>query len=248
MGPHMQLRLTLACLAAVATHCFHSPAAAGLRAPQPATASCSSLRAAQSVISASPPRGTDHPAEAAGQHTRASFLSIAGASLLTTLAQPALATPVRAPLPSGKADPKDKEKLFKAAETFAGLGGGIKDPKQWDSIIEIISKDPFTPEGMNKMFLRAAMSLPKNAILGTDAGIWSGLKTETSQAMESFIVEIEYLNEQRAKGKGEQDTADLESYYTAATAKFQEFLDLYGDVKTNKYLKAYGIKGEEGDE
>lgn len=37
---------------------------------------------------------------------------------------------------------------------------------------------------MEQMFLRAAMNLPKNFLLGTDAGIWSGVKVECEQAME----------------------------------------------------------------
>jgi len=176
---------------------------------------------------------------------RASFLVAGGLSLLTAMGRPALATPVRAPLPRGKADPKDKEKLEKAAVELQALGDKVKDPAQWGGVIKTISKEEFTQEGMEKMLLRAAMSLPKNQLLGTDAGVWSGVRVEALQAMESFTVEIQYLNEQKAKSsKGELDTEDLERYYAELTAKVQEFLALYGDVRGNKYLKAYGIDGE----
>jgi hypothetical protein len=63
---------------------------------------------------------------------------------------------------------------------------------------------------------------------------------------QAFSVEINYLSDQRAKGKGDQDSADLVGYYAAAIAKFDEFIGLYADVKTNKYLKAYGM--DEGKE
>ena len=33
------------------------------------------------------------------------------------------------------------------------------------------------------------------------------------------------------------------TYFEQAVAKMNEFLALYKDVKTNKYLKAYGIEG-----
>lgn len=58
---------------------------------------------------------------------------------------------------------------------------------------------------------------------------------------QAFSVEVNYLSDQRAKGKGDQDSADLLGYYAAAMAKFDEFIGLYADVKTNKYLKAYGM-------
>lgn len=75
------------------------------------------------------------------------------------------------------------------------------------------------------------------------SGFW---RRSHAGGLQAFSVEINYLNDQRAKGKGDQDSADLMTYYESAMGKIDEFLGLYTDEKTNKYLKAYGIKG--GDE
>mmetsp|Transcript_42873 Transcript_42873/g.99603 ORF Transcript_42873/g.99603 Transcript_42873/m.99603 type:complete len:255 (-) Transcript_42873:34-798(-) len=234
----MVTRLITLVLAATAAHGFHVGLVPGLRSSRcaPSTSSCP---LSMSVV----------PSSESGERgmTRASFLIVGGLSVLTTLAQPALATPVRAPLPRGKADPKDKEKLEKAAVELQGLEDKVKDPKQWDSVIKVIDKEQYSQDGMETMFLRAAMSLPKNQLLGTDAGIWSGVRVEALQAMESFQVELRYLNDEKAKSKKEQDTEDLERYYQELNGKVQEFLALYGDVRGNKYLKAYGIEGEGGE-
>mmetsp|Transcript_46271 Transcript_46271/g.112654 ORF Transcript_46271/g.112654 Transcript_46271/m.112654 type:complete len:226 (+) Transcript_46271:223-900(+) len=160
---------------------------------------------------------------------RAALLGAASLAISSPLA--ASATPVRAPLPMGKPDPADREKLEKAAKVLSEeLGPLIKSGKEGlPKAAEIVNKEPFTQDSMDMMFKRAAMNLPKNNLLGSDAGIWAGVKTEALQAMESLSVEVNYLNGQAQKGAKDIDTADMIEYYDACLVKTQEFLALFGN-------------------
>lgn len=85
------------------------------------------------------------------------------------------ATPVRAPLPPGPADPADKDTLLEALGILEALASQLKDPAGWKEAQATISKAPFTPDAMGLMFRKAAKNLPPNNLLGSDAGIWAGL-------------------------------------------------------------------------
>ena len=54
-------------------------------------------------------------------------------------------------------------------------------------------QEPFTRDSMELMFKKAAKNLPKNNLLGADAGVWTGLMVESCDAMESLQVEINFL-------------------------------------------------------
>ena len=118
-------------------------------------------------------------AQRAVARTRREALVGVGLGLATTLLpQPALATPVRAPLPPGPADPADWESLTKAAGTVEAWGSDLEDPDSWTGIAEQVKKEPFTQESMDLMFRKAAKNLPPNALLGSDAGYWAGVRVE----------------------------------------------------------------------
>lgn len=156
---------------------------------------------------------------------RSSLLVLSGFALVS----PATATPVRAPLPMGKPDPADREKLEKAAKILEEeLGPLLKGgPASLGKAAAIVNKEPFTQDSMDMMFKRAAMNLPKNNLFGTDAGVWAGVKTEALQAMDSLSVEVNYLNGQVQKGERAVDTADMIEYYNTCLAKTKEFLALF---------------------
>ncbi len=61
-------------------------------------------------------------------------------SSATSFADPVFATPVRAPLPPGEADPADKAKLEAVAKFFESSVSRVQNPDNWPSIIEAISK------------------------------------------------------------------------------------------------------------
>ena len=116
--------------------------------------------------------------EAPSVRRREALLSI-GIGLATTIvSQPSSATPVRAPLPPGPADPADWATLTKAAGTAAAWGEDLEDPASWQGIAEQVKKAPFTQESMDLMFRKAAKNLPANALLGSDAGYWAGVRVE----------------------------------------------------------------------
>lgn len=58
-------------------------------------------------------------------------------------AQPSYATPVRAPLPPGPADPQDKAKLEDIAKYLDTIGPELTNPEKWSSILEVINKVVF---------------------------------------------------------------------------------------------------------
>ena len=101
-----------------------------------------------------------------------------GLGLATTLGPPAFATPVRAPLPPGPADPADWDVLTKAAGTVESWGDSLDEPSSWPGIADQVKKAPFTQESMDLMFRKAAKNLPANALLGSDAGYWAGVRVE----------------------------------------------------------------------
>ena len=102
-----------------------------------------------------------------------------GLGLATTLGpQTAAATPVRAPLPPGPADPADWDVLTKAAGTVESWGDSLDEPSSWPGIADQVKKAPFTQESMDLMFRKAAKNLPANALLGSDAGYWAGVRVE----------------------------------------------------------------------
>ena len=102
-----------------------------------------------------------------------------GVGLVTTIVpQPSSATPVRAPLPPGPADPADWDALTKAASTVEAWGEELEEPAAWAGIAELVKKAPFTQESMDLMLRKAAKNLPANALLGSDAGYWAGVRVE----------------------------------------------------------------------
>jgi len=102
-----------------------------------------------------------------------------GVGLVTTIVpQPSSATPVRAPLPPGPADPADWDALTKAASTVESWGEDLEEPAAWSGIAELVKKAPFTQESMDLMLRKAAKNLPANALLGSDAGYWAGVRVE----------------------------------------------------------------------
>lgn len=57
--------------------------------------------------------------------------------------QPSFATPVRAPLPPGPADPQDKAKLEDIAKYLDAIGPDLNNPDKWPSILEVVNKVDF---------------------------------------------------------------------------------------------------------
>ena len=114
-------------------------------------------------------------AERAGCGRRELLAGFGSAAFVAAFPKDASATPVRAPLPKGPADPADKDKLFAALDTLEGLGAKLKDPAGWKEAQAIISQAPFTPDAIDLMFRKAAKNLPPNNLLGSDAGQWAGL-------------------------------------------------------------------------
>jgi hypothetical protein len=65
---------------------------------------------------------------------------------------------------------------------------------------------------MDLMFRKAAKNLPPNALLGTDAGYWAGVRVEAMEALDAFAVEIQYLNDAEKEKKGPGDASNLRGY------------------------------------
>lgn len=116
----------------------------------------------------------DSAAARPGFSRRESLARFTSLAFLTASPFAVSATPVRAPLPSGPADPADKQKLLDSLEILEGLASKLKDPEGWKEAKAIITKAPFTPDTMELMFGKAAKNLPPNNLLGSDAGIWVG--------------------------------------------------------------------------
>ena len=55
---------------------------------------------------------------------------------------------------------------------------GLDEPSSWPGIADQVKKAPFTQESMDLMFRKAAKNLPANALLGSDAGYWAGVRVE----------------------------------------------------------------------
>lgn len=55
-------------------------------------------------------------------------------------AQTVCATPVRAPLPPGPADPLDKARLEEVAKFLDTVGPDLTNPDKWPSILEVLNK------------------------------------------------------------------------------------------------------------
>lgn len=181
--------------------------------------------------------------EAPSVRRREALLSI-GIGLATTIvSQPSSATPVRAPLPPGPADPADWATLAKAAGTAAAWGEDLEDPASWQGIAEQVKKAPFTQESMDLMFRKAAKNLPANALLGSDAGYWAGVRVEAMEAMDAFAVEVLYLNDAEKKKKGSGDASDLKGYHETLVAKMQEFIAIKDDVKICKRCAGQTVGG-----
>lgn len=83
------------------------------------------------------------------------------------------------------------------------------------------SQAPLAPESLDELFRYAAKNLPANNLLGTDAGLWAGLKVESVQAMENFASEITYLVGESKKGGKGLDSADLISYHGELVTKMK---------------------------
>ncbi|EKX46080.1 hypothetical protein GUITHDRAFT_108116 [Guillardia theta CCMP2712] len=130
-------------------------------------------------------------------------------------------TPVRAPLPPGPADPADWKKLQDTFKVLESLEGKIQDSSSWPIVIQTLSKEPFTRDSMELMFKKAAKNLPKNNLLGADAGVWTGLMVESCDAMESLQVEINFLQDELKAGKKPSDAGDLKTYYNEVKSKMQ---------------------------
>jgi len=130
-------------------------------------------------------------------------------------------TPVRAPLPGGPPNPIDKQKLIDSEALIEGWGSKLKDPTTWPEIAEAVSKTPLSPESLDELFRYAAKNLPPNNLLGTDAGLWAGLKVESVQAMENFASEITYLVGESKKGSKSLDSTDLISYHAELVTKMK---------------------------
>lgn len=155
---------------------------------------------------------------------------------------------VRAPLPPGAADPKDWETLTSAASTVEAWGDDLDDPSSWKTIAEQVEKAPFTQDSMDLMFRKAAKNLPPNALLGSDAGYWAGVRVEAMQAMDAFAVEVQYLQGESKKKGGSADPADLKTYHEDLVAKLKEFIAIKDDVKICKRCagKTVGVAQEDG--
>lgn len=153
--------------------------------------------------------------------------------------QPSFATPVRAPLPPGPADPQDKAKLEDIAKYLDAIGPDLNNPDKWPSILEVVNKDPYPRDSLDALFRYAARGLPPNALLGTDAGQWVGVKTEAVDAIDAFLVELNFLQAQRAKGAAVGDTTDLLAYREQSLTKIQEFLALYDNRIESRVLPGF---------
>lgn len=165
---------------------------------------------------------------------------VTGSMLLTVLPQKSEAKGGK--MGGTNADPKDKAKLEEAAAVIQGLEEKLKDESKWGEIAEIVSKEPFTKDSMDKMFSLAAKSLPSNIqkIYGGDGGQWVGLKNEAVDAMDAFAAEIAYLEGERKKGKPVGDAADLKQYFATTRDKTKDFLALYSNTELNSVLKGGG--------
>ena len=119
------------------------------------------------------------PPAATSVSRRKAILGFGIGGLVTTIVpQTSSATPVRAPLPPGPADPADWDALTKAASTVESWGEDLEEPAAWSGIAELVKKAPFTQESMDLMLRKAAKNLPANALLGSDAGYWAGVRVE----------------------------------------------------------------------
>jgi len=155
---------------------------------------------------------------------------------------------VRAPLPPGEPDPKDWETLTSTASTVEAWGDDLEDPTSWKAIAEQVEKAPFTQDAMDLMFRKAAKNLPSNALLGSDAGYWAGVRVEAMQAMDAFAVEVQYLQDARKKKDASVDSTDLKTYHGELVAKMNEFIAIKNDVKVCKRCagKTVGVAAGEG--
>jgi hypothetical protein len=145
--------------------------AAGFAPPAHHTPTLRSARHGWCRANLSPPAAT-----AVGR--RNAILGFGVALVTTIVPQPSSATPVRAPLPPGPADPADWDALTKAASTVESWGEDLEEPAAWSGIAELVKKAPFTQESMDLMLRKAAKNLPANALLGSDAGYWAGVRVE----------------------------------------------------------------------
>jgi hypothetical protein len=193
--------------------------------------------------------------EAPGFGRRQAVLGIAAGLVTVFDPWPSYAAPVnrntgtvRAPLPPGAADPKDWETLTSAASTVEAWGDDLDDPSSWKTIADEVQKAPFTQDSMDLMFRKAAKNLPPNALLGSDAGYWAGVRVEAMQAMDAFAVEVQYLQDESKKKGGSADPADLKTYHEDLVAKLKEFIAIKDDVRICKRCagKTVGVAQEDG--
>lgn len=231
--------------------------AQGFAASTASAGTCASRIRFSNSLHRSPPRTTPRMA-IAGESARERRQVVLGfaAGLTTALGSwPTYAAPVsrgtgtvRAPLPPGDPDPKDWETLTSTASTVEAWGDDLEDPASWKAIAEQVEKAPFTQDAMDLMFRKAAKNLPSNALLGSDAGYWAGVRVEAMQAMDAFAVEVQYLQDARKKKDASVDSTDLKTYHGELVAKMNEFIAIKNDVKICKRCagKTVGVAAGEG--